>query len=713
MNWPVFTNPWLLAAFALGGLPVLIHYLTRARPRRVPFPPFKFLIEACAGQRAMHRLRTIVLLTIRCLAMMALVLLFARPFLRPAGMAADSPATRNAVLLVDASLSMRAVQGGVTLFDRAKAEAADVLRGLDSGQEAAVILVGATPRTLLPALSRNLPALHEDLVKAVATFEAGDFQAALAMAARFLGSAGTIYVFSDFQKSNWDTAGDLPGGIVCRLRPVTSEPVSNVALTRARLVPEEPIVGEAAEVVCSIFNCSPRPREEMVRLKLGELVQERHIAVAPFETGDCTFNVTFAQAATVTGTAWLEPDDLREDNTRYLSVRVREALQLVLLSDADPDDSQSAAFYVSRALVPSPRATSGLRVVRRHSQDADREILETSDVFLLVAPAALSGEAVEIMTRRVQEGARYLAIIDGPNAASLVPAAFQPPFQLLRTVFSEVGEPVSPGPRRLFLEGDAADWTTTRFHRHYQNQIVPGRSDDVLLLYPDGSAALTFSTVGKGAVVFANLALTPDGGEFIGSPMFPATVHELLRILRGSAGGQAITPGKPWFLETVAKGEGALTVSDPEGAFVEGQVIASGRTSRLALPAAKAPGIFSVKQGGEVVGAQAVNVDPRESDTRPIPLEQLKSGKNAAVTVVKNEEELLLTEKVRPLWPAFAASAAVLLALEMLLLAFWRRPTARLHPAQRAGSGAAYLPGATPQQQKWVAPASSRGAARL
>src|SRR5208282_1150240 len=198
------------AGLAAVGLPVLIHYLTRARPRRVAFPPFKFLLEACAGQQSIHRLRTLVLLTVRSLAVLALVLLFARPFIKPSGPAANLQGRQRVVLVLDASLSMRAVQGGVTLFARAKAEAADVLRGLEPGQEAGVILVGATPRLLLPALSPNLPALHEGLVKAEPSYEIGDFQAALALAKRLLGGAGTLYVFSDFQKSNWDSAGQLP-----------------------------------------------------------------------------------------------------------------------------------------------------------------------------------------------------------------------------------------------------------------------------------------------------------------------------------------------------------------------------------------------------------------------------------------------------------------------------------------------------------------------
>src|SRR5262249_61704987 len=94
MNWPAFTNPWMLLGLVGVGLPVLIHFLTRARPRRIAFPPFKFLVEACAGQQAAHRLRTIILLTVRTLAVLALVLLFSRPFLKPSGATASAGASK-------------------------------------------------------------------------------------------------------------------------------------------------------------------------------------------------------------------------------------------------------------------------------------------------------------------------------------------------------------------------------------------------------------------------------------------------------------------------------------------------------------------------------------------------------------------------------------------------------------------------------------------
>jgi hypothetical protein len=675
MNWPAFANPWMLAGLAAVGLPVLIHYLTRSRPRRIPFPPFKFLMEACAGQQAVHRLRTIVLLTVRCLAVFALVLLFARPFLKPQVSAANAETSKRVVLLLDASLSMRAVQQGVSLFARAQAEAADVLRAQDSGSEAAVIVSGATPRALLPALSRNLPALHDELVKTQPTFEMGDPAATLALAKKMLDGSGTIYVFSDFQKSNWEGVHELPAGVICRLRPVTAEAIDNVAITATRLEPAEPVVGEPVEVICTVFNCTPRPREESVHLELGDFTYEKRVTLAPFGTADAAFNVAFPRAGGFAGKVSLQPDDLREDNTRYVAARVNKAMQILLVSDTEAADARSAAFYISRALVPSAQAAPGLTLVRRHSQDTDRGILETADVFVLVAPAMLSGEAVEIISRRVNEGARLMAFLDGSTAPTLMPAALAPPFQLLRTVASGDGDPVVAGPRKLFVDADAGDFSSLRFHRHYQNQVLEGRSGDVLLSYPDGSAALTFSSAGQGAVVFVNMPVTPLGGDLIGSPMFPAMLHELLRTLRRNSDERTVSPGSAWLLNVPTSGEGAVTVTDPEGHPVEARVVTSGRMTRLAISGARLPGVYVVKQADTIVASAAVNVDAHESDTRPIALESLKSGEGSSVRVMRGEDDLLLTGKMRPLWPQLAGAAAIFLALEMLLMVLWRTPS--------------------------------------
>ena len=89
----------------------------------------------------------------------------------------------------------------------------------------------------------------------------------------------------------------------------------------------------------------------------------------------------------------------------------------------------------------------------------------------------------------------------------------------------------------------------------------------------------------------------------------------------------------------------------------------------------------TVKQANAVIAYTAVSVDSRESDTRPLALENLKSGENSTVTVLRGEEDLSLTSNTRQLWPQLAVAAAILLGMEMLLLALWR--SAKTAPAAK------------------------------
>jgi hypothetical protein len=356
---------------------------------------------------------------------------------------------------------------------------------------------------------------------------------------------------------------------------------------------------------------------------------------------------------------------------------VSDTLRVLLLTEADANDPASAAFFVSRALVPSAQSAPGLTLTHRRGADADRGVLETSDAFVLVAPAILSAEAEEIIARRVEDGAQLMVFLDGPISASLAAASFSPPFQLSDIIESDPGAPVFPGSHKLFGEADAGDWNSLHLRHHYQNTVLPGRAAEVALRYGDGAAALTVSPMGRGAVIFANLPLTVDGGDLVGSPMFPALLHELLRTSRNGSNERAGTPGSAWTLDVPTPQEGKLIVSGPDEKPVEVKVVSSGRLTRLALPSARLPGIYRVQQNGILAGAGVVNVDARESDTRSLPLERIKPGTGSAVAEVRSEEDLMLGEKRRPLWPKCAGAVVALGGLEMLLLGLWRSPAAK------------------------------------
>ena len=708
MNSLGFVSPWILAGLSAGALPIIVHFLTRPRPRPIRLPTYHLLLEAGSGQQALHRLRVWALLALRCLAVVALALLFSRPFLRAVGSTAEPGDSRRVVLVVDASLSMRATQGGVSLFGQAQAEAAEVLRSLEQGSGAGVVFVGATPRAALPALSRNLASLHEALINAQPTLELGDPAAALALAGRMLGDSGAVYVFSDFQRTNWGATklGERKG-IACFLRPVTKLAADNVAITSVRLSPAEPTVGEPIEVTCTAFNCTAAPRHETLRLDVPGVAQAEAVSLGPYSSASVNFSCSLPTPGCFPGKVALLPDNLNEDNERFFRIRVRQTLRVLVISDASPTDYGSAAFFISKALCPSEGAARGLMVVRRHSQDTDRNVVETSDTFVIVAPAAVSGEAAAAIGRRVANGAQLICALDGPTSAAAVGAlsaaskgSVAPPFRLIRNVRagSADGDPFSVvqtayGPLKAFADPAQGDLSGLRFTRHYLTQVLSGRKEEVVAYFRDGSAALSFSPAGRGTAVFANFPMTPDGGNLVGSPLFPALVHELLRALRGMANESTTTPGTVWEIDvpsvSARTAQTRYEVTDPNGRAVQSTVVARGRSVRLALPPVTTAGHYRIHADGDAAGVEAVNVDSRESDTRPVPLTHLVDeagrGREGSVAVLDDEGELVLAGRVRPLWPWLAGAAAAFLGIEMLLLAIWRRRPRRAPEPRLAG----------------------------
>jgi hypothetical protein len=106
-------TPGLLTAGAVAmSVPVVIHILARRRYVRVRWAAMEFLLDAQRRQRRRLQLEEYLLLALRCLAMLLLGLLVARPFFAPQrvlGQTAGSARTER-IIILDDSFSMQYVQ---------------------------------------------------------------------------------------------------------------------------------------------------------------------------------------------------------------------------------------------------------------------------------------------------------------------------------------------------------------------------------------------------------------------------------------------------------------------------------------------------------------------------------------------------------------------------------------------------------------------------
>src|SRR6186997_258528 len=117
-----FLHVWAIAIGA-GALlaPLAIHFLTRPRPVSYPLSTIRFLREVIQQRRARSRIRDLIVLLLRMLAVGLLAMTLARPLFESAPQVTTQPANGSSrLVLLDVSQSMSAGTAGSTALQRAQ-----------------------------------------------------------------------------------------------------------------------------------------------------------------------------------------------------------------------------------------------------------------------------------------------------------------------------------------------------------------------------------------------------------------------------------------------------------------------------------------------------------------------------------------------------------------------------------------------------------------
>src|SRR3954466_4455961 len=124
-----FLSPLFWLGITAVAAPLLVHLVRRTRARKIEFPALAFVRQV--PQRTIRRrtFRNLLLLILRCLAILLIVIAFTRPFFSRRSAAKDNGANGATVILLDSSLSMRreqmfanAVQRASSIIDEARSE---------------------------------------------------------------------------------------------------------------------------------------------------------------------------------------------------------------------------------------------------------------------------------------------------------------------------------------------------------------------------------------------------------------------------------------------------------------------------------------------------------------------------------------------------------------------------------------------------------------
>ncbi len=139
-----FLFPLFLGALALLAIPIIIHLFYFRRYKKVYFTNVRFLREIKEESSIRSRLKNLLTLLCRLLAVLFLVLGFAQPFLKKDS---EIKKGRKAIsIFIDNSYSMASLSSDAPLLDEAKRKAEDIINAYDIEDEFQILSHDMTAR---------------------------------------------------------------------------------------------------------------------------------------------------------------------------------------------------------------------------------------------------------------------------------------------------------------------------------------------------------------------------------------------------------------------------------------------------------------------------------------------------------------------------------------------------------------------------------------
>lgn len=521
-------SPLFLVAGLAIGIPVFLHLFYRQKTRRLSFPALRYLVRTEREHAKEIRLRQLLLLLIRVLALLLLVGAGARLFIE--GRGSSHPPTAVA-LIVDNSMSSGLVVGESRALEELKGIALATLSTSSNEDQFWVIKAGEPWVPLFPVGTSEA----ERMVEEIETSDArGDLAASLERAAGILRTVDLehreIHLISDLQASAFPVRGERSAGDI----PVVvwspgQDHSKNRAITGISVgggLP--PLEGDNTEVTVHALEDSDDSTYLSVRLIINEQIR----GVTQIPPGSATSTTIAANPrGWVRGYADADPDALRMDDRRFFAFHSRSSPKIAISGDLGffATEAISVLESANRLMSVSPRDAELLIT----GMGADLDVIPVSAAVLVTPPS--DPTLLPGLNRRLAEAGipwRYSAhsrtgsaVLQGSNLPEplenirvggwynlMLPDDVDTPYQVLAEVSNNVWAvqvmdtrrrpylliasaldvsstslPVTTGMIR-FIEWVANDWTGTGNSRidHEAGQELSAPRGATHVRFPDG-----------------------------------------------------------------------------------------------------------------------------------------------------------------------------------------------------------------------------------
>jgi hypothetical protein len=684
--------PAFLGALAVIGIPVIIHLFYFRRFKKVYFTNVRFLKEVKEETSNLQRLRNLLVLLMRCLAIAAMVLAFCQPFI-PLSKGVKK-GERAVSIFIDNSFSMGALSKDAPLLERAKQRAREIVSAYGVEDRFQVLSNDFEGRDQRLISKEDALLRIDELSISPATRQ---LSKVLTRQQQCLNSGKqenkTAFVLSDFQKNISDISNFKDTLIDVNLVPLRAVQEKNISIDSVWFESPVQILKYPSNLLVKISNRSDEAAEE-IRLSLrheGQTKPVGALSIPPRSSRLDTVSFNILHAGWHEAKISVTDFPVQFDDDYYLSFYVAEQINVLSINGAAPNKYLGNAF----------RGASYFKLDNADTRALDYSNFSKYQLIILNEPPIVSSGLAQELKTFCQNGGNV--VVFPAQTADL--SAYN---SLLQSFEAGSMSAYEPTPR----QAGQINMDEFVFNNVYLNKsanlrlpstqgnfrLAPGRGEQILS-YRDGSSMMSKYPQGSGAFYMFAAPLNEQVNDLVrNAEIFVPMLFKMA--VSGTKGRQiAFTIGKDEVLEATHQqsasgettyklklqadvagpgGDNAASAQNAPEFIPEQRVLGAKVLLTPGKQVSKAGWYALTLKGDSTLAEYAFNFDRLESDLQYSNQETLADGAAPNIKVLSDNIEANFGQAVNEqergiaLWRWCVVFALLFLALEVLFLRLWK-----------------------------------------
>ncbi|MFA6276153.1 MAG: BatA domain-containing protein [Pedobacter sp.] len=670
-----FLYPGFFFALFAVAIPIIIHLFNFRKFKKVYFSNVAFLKEIKEQNSSREKLKNLLILCCRILAIVFLVFAFARPFL-PSATKIDQNRGNSVSIYIDNSYSMDAVNKEGSLLDEAKRKAKEVVKAFQLNDR-------------FQLLTNDFEGKHQRLLNADEALQAID-EVKVSSASRklqqvlnrqqsiFTGISNRfVYVISDFQKGfsgNEPIKTDANTNI--SLVKLNANNLPNVAVDSIWLLSPVHQANTTEKLVVQLRNYGDEEAKN-IPIKLYINKQQKAISSLTIEAGKIkndTLSFSGLGLGWQKGMVSLKDFPLTFDDELNFSFKVN-AEQKVVSINGQADEKYIKALFSADSyfkLTEMPEANINYSALPNHSLLVLNGLNNpSSGLAQELKSYVFNGGSVVVFPNLDADKSVYSAFLTALNLPAIAELSTTPSkvssIELKHPLFKDVFETL---PQNLDLP------QVNKYFSFAENNT---RNKENLLQLPAGKLFFARFPVGNGQIYLSATDLGNENSNFAKHPVF---VPLMFKIAFASAKEQPIyyTAMKDNVLESqkidLGANQSLKLVADNFEVIPELRQT-NGKTLLYVADQVKKAGFYDVKKGDSTLAVVAFNDNRIESDmhyTEQADLQKLFGKQQIAFLNPKSDSiasAVAAKNNGTELWKLCLILTLVFLAIEIILVRFY------------------------------------------